>query len=203
MRRAILTLAALAILIYAANPVEAVLMTYEEQGVATGTLTGFLPFNDAAITITGFANSATIQGPFTPENIYFDALFADTQMTIYGVLSLDLPGNTIFACVNQARHQAGLTFFDANYFIVGTTDNGFSSYDLTGNLGPITGAEVTPPVEITIPTDYGDLHIDSSIGASTFTATVDTTVPEPSTLLLIGPGLVGLWVWGRKKFKCI
>jgi hypothetical protein len=30
-----------------------------------------------------------------------------------------------------------------------------------------------------------------------------TTVPEPSTLLLIGPGLAGLWVWGRKKFKCI
>jgi hypothetical protein len=28
-------------------------------------------------------------------------------------------------------------------------------------------------------------------------------VPEPCHLLLLGPGLAGLWVWGRKKFKCI
>jgi hypothetical protein len=28
-------------------------------------------------------------------------------------------------------------------------------------------------------------------------------VPEPSTLLLLGLGLAGLWVWGRKKFNCI
>lgn len=30
-----------------------------------------------------------------------------------------------------------------------------------------------------------------------------STVPEPGTLLLLCPGLAGLWVWGRKKFKYI
>jgi hypothetical protein len=30
-----------------------------------------------------------------------------------------------------------------------------------------------------------------------------TIVPEPMTLLLLAPGLAGLWVWARRKFKCI
>jgi hypothetical protein len=30
-----------------------------------------------------------------------------------------------------------------------------------------------------------------------------TPIPEPCTLLLLGPGLASLWVWGRKKFKCV
>ena len=78
--------------------------------------------------------------------------------------------------------------------IVLQTGSTFTTYDLRGPLGPLSGtggvasgSHVTP----IFPTTAGNLTwaIGQSLGTSTFTAIL---TPEPTSMMLLGTGLLGL-----------
>jgi hypothetical protein len=74
---------------------------------------------------------------------------------------------------------------------LGTFPAGAFSGSLTGsftNSGPFSMTEI---ITITHP----------GSGQTSFNATNDATIPEPTTMLLLGSGLLGMGVYARKRFR--
>jgi hypothetical protein len=81
-------------------------------------------------------------------------------------------------------------FAESDLILLGTLSSAFSSYHLAATFGPLSGSPFDN-LGGSFPTTGGDFII-SSIGNTTFTATVGTAVPEPSSLALVAPAFVGL-----------
>lgn len=84
----------------------------------------------------------------------------------------------------------------------GYTDASNALYGTGTAIGPVSGDGIisggtaaTTPYSMSIKTT---IHHDSA-GTSSLDATM--TVPEPATLLLMGAGLLGIGIFGRKKIK--
>jgi PEP-CTERM motif-containing protein len=68
------------------------------------------------------------------------------------------------------------------------TQGPFSTYNLTTAIGPITGVAFVT-LNTAFDTSGGNLTFTSAEVASTFTATLTSSVPEPTSLVLLGSGL--------------
>ncbi|OPY13734.1 MAG: hypothetical protein A4E66_00650 [Syntrophus sp. PtaB.Bin001] len=164
-------------------PTFAAPITYMEQAIGSGSLDGS-SFFDRLVTITFVGDTSTVTGSAG----FFTNSVGTATVSVAGVGSDTLTNAFVF--VNQGWTPAAAVGFGDNMAggsILDTLHSAFASYDLTTAIGPQTGSTFYRN-DLTFATGSGTFHLDLA-GDSTFTA---TTVPLPSALLLLGPGLVGL-----------
>jgi len=179
-------------------------VTYTETATIDGSLDG-IAFSGKEITITGSGDTNNILHGMPC--CFRNELGANT-------VTFDLAGfgtgtftDLVAVVVNQIAvgdtgiPGAGFSDFTSNLLILWTVDEAFGSWDLSTDIGPLTGpgfCNCNPIADISFPTSLGLLHISAT--DPTFTADV-AAVPVPGTLPLLVTGLgayVVLLGWRRK-----
>lgn len=180
----------LALLVGGASAVAAPI-TYTETGTGSGSL-GANAFTRATVTITFSGDTANVSGGtgfFTNQPI-------TATVSISGIATATFTDNP-FAFDNQGLQTAGIG--DSQGSILDTQNAAFAGYDLTTNIGPLTGSSFIRP-DLSFSTTSGAFTL-SSFGDVTFTATTTTAVPEPAPLAMLGVGVIGLGLMRRLRAK--
>ena len=197
MQRFVVVLAAIGILsgIASAAPIVYTLTT-----TATGTL-GASTFTDASVTVTLTGDTSNIAFGPSPLNAF---------PVNPGSATIDISGlgtSTFTDSIEILSSFDTLVFGGVSAVVIAQLDNpsgdsvsgialeegpAFFGYSLQGPFGPISGSggAGSGPANI-FPTTAGNLQytIQPSDGPSTFTASL---VPEPTSMMLLGAGLLGL-----------
>ena len=191
--------------------VAAVPITYTETATIDGSLGG-VDFTDAEFTITGSGDTDNITHGLPC--CFGNRLGASTVTFTLAGFGPGTFTDLVGVSVNQTNTEgipgepetgisgAGFSDFTSNFLILWTEDPAFATWDLSTDIGPLTGpgfCNCNPIANISFPTTLGELHISAT--DPTFTADA-AAVPAPATLplFLIGVGAsVVVLGWRRKR----
>ena len=175
------------LLLAGASLANAVEINYVFQGTGTGDLGG-VQFTNAAFTMTVTGDTASVQDE---GGGLFVSQASSTVIDIQGFneATFTIPTQMFD---NQPGSVLGLSRSPDMADLLDLFDNAFATYDLKSSLNPVV---VSDPFfgqfgcqNGCVGTDQGNLTF-TDMSAITFSA---TTVPEPSTLVMMGAGVLGL-----------
>ncbi|MEI6825817.1 MAG: PEP-CTERM sorting domain-containing protein [Desulfuromonadales bacterium] len=86
----------------------------------------------------------------------------------------------------------------------GVLKDGFYNFDYTNNtfgwsLAGLIALNSYGTLEVTVKSTYGDFYLDSSV--LTANGCDNTPVPEPGTMMLLGAGMLGLAIFGKRRMN--
>ena len=168
-------------------------ITYTETFTASGTFLS-TSYTDATIVISfqeDTADVSAVEGgyhlSFGSTSLTFNGTpyYVEDGFGVYVANSLPFQNDIL-----TTSPTAGLEDLDTG-FLITTTNDAFGSYDLSYVLtasGPANKGTGTDYIS----TDAGNLNITSMGSTSTFDDVPNTATPEPSSLLMLGTGIVGV-----------
>lgn len=185
----------------------AVPITFTHIGVGSGTI-GSNSFTDAGFTITDTGDTAA-RGDCTdltispPGSCFFiNDISASIAISGLGTFSIFTPTRTF---VDQDLQTVGFSLagIGGQDIFIGPDSPSFATYDLTTAIGPITGfGQLVQNQSLAGPliTSGGELLFqDGFVPQATFQAVLSSSIPEPSSFLLLALGLSGLAFFRRAR----
>ncbi len=176
-------------------------VTYTLKGLFSGSIDGELFTNGiGAFTLTSDTNSVTSIAP----GFYFNAgRPAPGNTVIFSLYAYSINIATTFTNSNigvESEYNTAAFYDLKSGFAVGDYSDAIGGYDLTSGMGPVAGTFVSTGAISEATTSYGDLIIT---GGNNVTFQADVTpaaTPEPSSLLLLSTGLLGMAGIVRRRF---
>lgn len=173
-------------------------ITFTDITTASGTI-GATSFSDAAITVSGAANTASIT---TPHSGVLEIVDTSTSVFIggLGIYNFTTP---VGFFVNNTFGIVGFQRSNSADLIDGPDNTDFATWEMNASIGPITGTGSIFQWDSgfgAVDTTGGQLILDNSSPNITFSATfTPTTTPEPGTLVFVIAGLGAFVLIGRTR----